>query len=113
MRSVLRLGFIGSYLPKKCGIATFSRDLMNGIGYNFPSNEIVVAAAEKDNESYKYNKSVVSVLKTNNINSYRQAAATFNRLKLDAVLLQHEFGLYGGKWTKFVHEGVRHNDHRR
>jgi glycosyltransferase involved in cell wall biosynthesis len=110
MRSVLRLGFIGSFLPKKCGIATFSRDLMNGISYNFPSNEIVVAAAEKDNESYKYSKSVISVLKTGNINTYRQAAAAFNQIKLDAVLLQHEFGLYGGKWTKFVHEGVHHND---
>jgi glycosyltransferase involved in cell wall biosynthesis len=110
MRSVLRLGFISSFLPKKCGIANFSRDLMEGISYNFPSNEIVVAAAEKDNESYKYPKSVVSVLKTNDINTYLKAANKFNKLKLDAVMLQHEFGLFGGKWAKFIQDKVRHND---
>jgi glycosyltransferase involved in cell wall biosynthesis len=110
VRSILRLGFVSSFIPKKCGIATFSRDLMNGISDNFPSNQMVVAAAENDNESYIYPESVIAILKTNDLDSYRRAAAKFNQLKLDAVMLQHEFGLYGGKRAKFVHEGVVHDD---
>jgi glycosyltransferase involved in cell wall biosynthesis len=110
MRSDLRLGFICSSLPKKCGIATFSRDLIAGIKLNLPNAKVVVAAAEKANESYVYGDNVVAVLKDNSKNSYRQAAAVLNQLNLDAVLLQHEFGLFGGKWTKFVHDGVHHVD---
>lgn len=82
---------------------------MNGIAVNFPSNEIVVAAAETDDESYKYNKSVIAVLKTNDIDTYVQAAAAFNQRSLDAVMLQHEFGLYGGNWVKFTQAGIHHH----
>ena len=110
MRDVLRLGFISSFLPKKCGIATFSRDLMSGINYNLPNSKIVVAAAEKDSESYDYSEVVVSTLKTNSKSSYRETAKIFNRLGLDAVMLQHEFGLFGGKRSKFVQDNVQHDD---
>jgi len=72
VRSILRLGFVSSFIPKKCGIATFSRDLMNGISDNFPSNQMVVAAAENDNESYIYPESVIAILKTNDLDSYRR-----------------------------------------
>ena len=110
MRSDLRLGFICSSLPKKCGIATFSRDLIDGIKFSLPNTKVVVVAAEKANESYVYGHNVVAVLKDNSKSSYRQAATVLNQLNLDAVLLQHEFGLFGGKWTKFIHDGVHHVD---
>lgn len=108
MPSNLRLGFIGSYVPKKCGIATFSRDLMQGIQQNYPKTEIFVSAAEETNASYNYDKTVVATLKTDSKKSYREAAKIFNKLNLDAVMLQHEFGLFGGEWTKFKHDGVKH-----
>ena len=44
MRNNLRLGLIGSWVPKKCGIATFGRDLAQGMQANDPSIEVFVAA---------------------------------------------------------------------
>ncbi len=108
MPSNLRLGFIGSYVPKKCGIATFSRDLMRGIRQSYPKTEFFVAAAEEVNATYEYDQSVVSILEKNSKKSFRDGAKIFNKLNLDAVMLQHEFGLFGGKWTKFKHDGVKH-----
>jgi glycosyltransferase involved in cell wall biosynthesis len=106
MSNNLRLGLIGSYVPKKCGIATFGRDLINGIKDNLPNTEIVIAAAETGNESYQYDKSVVAIMKTVSRQSYRQAAEKLNKANVDLVLLQHEFGLFGGKWTKVKIDGV-------
>jgi len=111
MRSkVLRFGFISSYVPKKCGIATFSRDLINGILSENGRVELPIVAAEDPGESYNYGEEVISVLKTNQKNTYLEAARAFNKLDLDGVLLQHEFGLYGGDWTKFTKDGIKHND---
>lgn len=110
MPSNLLLGFIGSYVPKKCGIATFSRDLMRGIRQSYPKTEFFVAAAEEVNATYEYDQSVVSILKKNSKKSFRDGATIFNKLHLDAVILQHEFGLFGGMWTKFEQGGVKHND---
>ncbi|MGD0284246.1 MAG: glycosyltransferase [Candidatus Saccharimonadales bacterium] len=97
MSNNLRLGLIGSFVPKKCGIATFGRDLLNGIKDNLPKIEIYIAAAESKNESYRYNESVVAIMKTTNKQSYRLAAEKLNNANVDLVLLQHEFGLFGGK----------------
>src|SRR5271165_6323551 len=110
MRSDLRLGFISSYVPKKCGIATFSRDLMDGMLDKNPNISLYIAAAEKDDEHFDYDNRVVTRLKTSDRNSYKQAATSFNKLNLNAVMLQHEFGLFGGARSKFVYDGVKHDD---
>jgi len=99
MRNGLSVGCISSFVPKKCGIATFSRDLTEAIKHNHIRSKIFIAAAENPRESYTYYKSVVAVLKSNSPKSYRDAANTFNKLKLDVILLEHEFGLFGGKTT--------------
>jgi hypothetical protein len=107
---VRKLGFISSSLPKKCGIATFSRDLMSGIHQNDPKIDFSIAAAEDVIDNYHYNKDVVSVLKTNQKSSYSVAAKRFDALGINGVLLQHEYGLYGGNRSKFVVNGTVHDD---
>lgn len=97
MSKNLRLGLIGSYVPKKCGIATFGRDLINSIKDNLPNTKVFIAAAETGSESYQYDNSVVTIMKTTSKQSYRKAAEKLNDANVDLVLLQHEFGLFGGK----------------
>lgn len=108
--NVLGLGLISSFVPKKCGIATFSRDLMDGLQQNNPKIEFKIAAAENPDENYSYDDEVISILKSNSKASYVLAAQKFNNLKLDGILLQHEYGLYGGNWTAFEKAGIQHND---
>jgi glycosyltransferase involved in cell wall biosynthesis len=110
MRNNLRLGLIGSWVPKKCGIATFGRDLIQGMQENDPSIEVFVAAAEEPNDVYQYDDTVGAKLKTDDRHQYTEAAKLFNKLAPDVVFLQHEFGLYGGHWADFTYAGVKHHD---
>lgn len=106
MTNSLRLGCISSYVPKKCGIATFSRDLLKGIKDNDKTARLFVAAAENTSAIYQYNQEVITVLKSNNPKSYIRSAAKLNSQHLNAVLLQHEFGLFGGQFTSFIKDGM-------
>jgi len=105
MANIIRLGCVSSYVPKKCGVATFSRDLLEGIKDNDQTVKLFVAAAENTPAAYKYNDEVITVLKSDKPKSYVQSAAKMNSQHLSAVLLQHEFGLFGGKFTSFIKDG--------
>ena len=83
MNKDFRFGLIGSCLPKKCGIATFGRDLIDAIKANLPDAEEVIAAAETENETYQYDESVVAILKTSSRQSYIRAAEILNNSNLD------------------------------
>ena len=102
----LRIGCISTYVPKKCGIATFSRDLLSGIKDNDAGVSFYIAAAEHARETYDYDRGVVAVLKADVAKTYLEAAAKLNALNLDAILLQHEFGIYGGNLTSFIKNNV-------
>ena len=107
MDRVLRVGCISSYVPKKCGVATFSRDLLSGIKDNCKEGRFFIAAAEHAKETYDYDEEVLAVLKTDDPKTYLDASTRFNTLYLDVVLLQHEFGLYGGTFTSFTKDNVK------
>jgi glycosyltransferase involved in cell wall biosynthesis len=106
MANTLRLGCVSSYVPKKCGIATFSRDLLEGIKDNDKNVKLFVAAAENTSATYEYNDLVITTLKSAKPKSYTRASVKLNSLHLNAVLLQHEFGLFGGQFTSYVKDGM-------
>ena len=93
-------------MPKKCGIASFSQNLKDGIRRNDGPVKFLNVAAEEPNETYKYRQNIVATLKTNHKASYLAAANTLNDIPADVVLLQHEFGLYGGPISHFTQDGV-------
>jgi glycosyltransferase involved in cell wall biosynthesis len=106
---VLRVGLISSYIPKKCGIATFSRDLIGAIEKE-TNIEWRLIAAEDATESHDYKGKELAVLKKNKKQSYIDAADKLNKWKPDVVLLEHEFGLFGGKWASFSYNGIKRHD---
>jgi len=105
----LRIGLISSYVPKKCGIATHSRDLIEAI-YGHESFEWRLIAAEDNRDSYSYSNPAVSVIKKDSIASYKKAAKVMNEWQPDFVLLAHEFGLFGGSWVDFNYKGQNRRD---
>ena len=105
----IRIGIISSYVPKKCGIATYSRDLIEAMDKD-PDFDWCLVAAEDSKDSLSYGDRAIAVLKKDNIDSYKAAAAALNEWQPDVVLLEHEYGLYGGNWVDFEYKGVNRHD---
>lgn len=91
-----RIAFVGNYLPRQCGIATFTTDLCNALATEY-GNERLFAIPVNDPEShYKYPERVRLELEQEDLFSYERAADFLNFNGNDLVCLQHEYGIYGG-----------------
>jgi glycosyltransferase involved in cell wall biosynthesis len=91
-----RVAFIGNYLPRQCGIATFTTHLCEA----FAAGHDVTCLALPVNdipEGYAYPAEVRFELAEKEIDSYRSAADFLNINDVDVVCLQHEYGLFGGQ----------------
>ena len=97
-----RVAFIGNYLPRQCGIATFTTDLSDAFSEQFPEIQNMVIAMNDVIEGYPYTEQVRYELRENNLFDYERAANFLNQHAVDAISLQHEFGVFGGKWGKYI-----------
>src|SRR5258708_32301160 len=92
-----RIAFIGNYLPRQCGIATFTTDLCEAVAAE-PRGARCIALPVNDNESgYAYPSRVRFELAEKDIDSYRRAADFLNINSVDLVSLQFEYGIFGGR----------------
>src|SRR5574341_2089175 len=97
-RSMIRqIAFIGNYLPRKCGIATFTTDLCEAVAGQYPDTECTVVAMNDQSDGYDYPESVRFEIPQEDLKSYRSAADFLNLQNIDLVCLQHEFGIFGGQ----------------
>jgi glycosyltransferase involved in cell wall biosynthesis len=97
-----RVAFIGNYLPRQCGIATFTTDLCESFSDQFPEIQTMVLAMNDTREGYPYPEKVRYELRENNLFDYERAANFLNQQAVDAISLQHEFGIFGGKWGRNI-----------
>jgi len=93
-----RVVFISSYLPRKCGIATFTSDLIANTVAAAGKKEFepLVVAMRSDND-LKYADPVKFEIRQNLKQDYISAADYINFSHVDLVSVQHEFGLFGGE----------------
>lgn len=91
-----------SYLPRECGIATYSHDLRSSLVDKFGLHcQVDICALEDSRSNYTYPKEVVHILKVDDQKAYMRLANNLNQLRTyDAVLIAHEFGLFGGDYGK-------------
>ena len=101
--SGLRIVFVSSQLPRRCGIATFSADLMAAVKAADPRVKLRVAAIDEPNEVRPYGGNVRWRIRQGDGKNYRAAAEAINRSNADIVNVQHEFGLYG-TWSGEVYD---------
>jgi glycosyltransferase involved in cell wall biosynthesis len=87
---------IGNYLPRQCGIATFTTDLVEGISAVAPDLECWAAAMNDKTEGYSYPEKVRFEINQNKLTDYGVASQFINIGQADIVCLQHEYGLFGG-----------------
>jgi glycosyltransferase involved in cell wall biosynthesis len=97
-----RVAFIGNYLPRQCGIATFTTDLCESFSEQFPDIQTMVLAMNDTSDGYPYPEMVRYQLRETNLFDYERAANFLNQQAVDAISLQHEFGIFGGPWGKNI-----------
>jgi glycosyltransferase involved in cell wall biosynthesis len=93
---IRKIAFIGDYLPRKCGIATFTHDLHTSVAALYPSAECFVVPVNDVPEGYEYSGEVHFEFDQNDLDSYLRAADYLNFSNSDVVCLQHEYGIFGG-----------------
>jgi len=90
------IGLIGDYLPRKCGIATFTNDMYTALSGAYPHTAVQVVPVNDTAEGYAYPPEVRFECVEQDIASYQRAADFLNFNNVDVVSLQHEYGIYGG-----------------
>jgi glycosyltransferase involved in cell wall biosynthesis len=93
---IRQIAFFGNYLPRRCGIATFTTDLCRSVAARFPATQCLAVPATDIEEGYDYPKEVSFEIKEQELASYQHAADFLNIRNVDVVSLQHEFGIFGG-----------------
>ncbi|TCM14426.1 glycosyltransferase involved in cell wall biosynthesis [Novosphingobium sp. PhB165] len=93
--SSFNVAVIGTFAPRKCGIATFTEDLKTKVETFCPGTTFDVYALDRRDAAPLYGDRV-NIISVDEAQSYRDAARQINRSGVDAVWLQHEYGIFGG-----------------
>jgi glycosyltransferase involved in cell wall biosynthesis len=91
-----KVAFLGNYMPRQCGLATFTADLRGAIAARYPSLQCPVVAVNDRPLGYDYPSEVRFEIFEPDLSAYRRAADFLNLLTADVLCLQHEFGIFGG-----------------
>jgi len=91
-----RIAVIGNYLPRHCGIATFTTDLCEAIAAEYGTARLLALPVSDTEEGYDYPARVRWSLAQDDVASYQEAAEFLNFHNIDMVCLQHEYGIFGG-----------------
>ncbi|MBU1084443.1 MAG: glycosyltransferase family 4 protein [Candidatus Omnitrophica bacterium] len=107
-KSKRSIAFLGNYLPRQCGIATFTTDICEAVAKEIGASKNVFAIAMTDiPKGYKYPNMVKFDIPEQNVAAYEQAADFINSSKVDVLCIQHEYGIFGGTWGKYLHVLLR------
>jgi len=91
-----RIAFLGDYVPRHCGIATFTHSLCEAIARQAPDADCFVAAVSDRPDGYDYPPRVRIQLQQDDPASYKAAARALDASRAELLCVQHEFGIYGG-----------------
>ena len=93
LRSIV---LVGTYVPRRCGIATFTADLTRAIAVSAGDTRVTVTALNDQPDGYDYPSEVAFEVNQNQLHDYRLAADYLNVSQVDIVCVQHEYGIFGG-----------------
>jgi glycosyltransferase involved in cell wall biosynthesis len=89
--------FLGSYPPRECGIATFTKDVVDAYDRAFGFASPVIAIDEPGADMRRYDPEVVARIREQSRDSYASAAELVSIYPADLINIQHEYGLFGGE----------------
>lgn len=91
-----RVAFVGNYTPRRCGLATFTRDVRTAVAGHLPRTDCPVVAIDGDDDPLDYPSEVRFAVQGDDPAAYRRAAEWITHSNADVVSLQHEYGIFGG-----------------
>ena len=92
-----KIAFVSDYPPRRCGIATFTHDLRAAVAAQYPAAECGVLTVNDVPEGYDYGPEVQFEIQEQRLRDYQEALNFLRFNGFDAICLQHEFGIYGGR----------------
>jgi glycosyltransferase involved in cell wall biosynthesis len=101
-RKPIRAIYVSTYVPQKCGIATFTKDVTSAINLLNPHALAEIMAVVKEDENPDFPWEVKFKIRRNDLNTYLQAADYINKSCCDVVMIEHEFGIFGGKCGEYI-----------
>ena len=98
-----KIALLGNYLPRKCGIATFTTDLCESImEFRGDDFDVFPIAMNDIQQGYDYPETVKGEIFERSIADYEKAARYINTCGAEVLCVQHEYGIYGGKWGGYL-----------
>ena len=98
----LPIAFVGTYPPRRCGIATFTRDLAEAIAMASEGTFATSLAVTDPGGQYEYPRNVQYEIRQEVKGDYARAAEFVNYTDVRLVSLQHEHGIFGGDDGTYV-----------
>src|SRR4030065_2229386 len=102
--------YLSTFPPRECGIATFTRDLVDVFNeFFFPQDEAKVVALNVNELSrLNYPKSVIMQISQTKKSEYAAVAKQLNEIpSVKLICIQHEFGIHGGKHGSYLFDFLR------
>jgi glycosyltransferase involved in cell wall biosynthesis len=97
-----RVCFLSTYIPRKCGIAVFTKDLVQNLDLTGDFAPAQVIAVKKRDSTEHYGQRVTWQIVKDEEKDYTQVANQVNVSNVDVVNIQHEFGIFGGNWGSYI-----------
>jgi glycosyltransferase involved in cell wall biosynthesis len=97
----MRVAIVSTYPPRPCGIAVFSADLREALCHSHSSASVDVVSIVRD-DVRSYPPEVIQTIRQDELDDYTEVARHLSNSDIDVVLLEHEFGIFGGDAGEFV-----------
>ena len=97
----MRVAIVATYPPRPCGIGTFTADLRRALLDADPATEVDIVSLSRD-EHGKDAPEVVATIRQDVRSDYPATTRTLNSRGTDVVLIEHEYGIFGGVAGSFV-----------
>jgi glycosyltransferase involved in cell wall biosynthesis len=97
-----RIALIGNFLPRLCGIATYTTHVHHALRDHCPSTAVDVYAMVDPGGAYRFPPAVVGTIEQDDLDGYGKAAAMIEASGADLIWVQHEFGIYGGPAGRYL-----------
>ena len=98
-RPFLNIAFLSTYPPRECGIATFTQDLVREMKKKKYLKTRVIAVSDGERQ---YDGDVFFDFPQQDRESYTAAAERINRSDIQLLIVEHEYGIYGGDSGEYL-----------
>ncbi|TCP36950.1 glycosyltransferase family 4 protein [Sphingomonas sp. BK235] len=96
-QDVNHIALIGNFLPRQCGIATFTTDTYQALRERFPDTQVDVYAMDDHPGRYAYPEAVTAAIPQHDLSAYVATARRIEASGAQVLWLQHEYGIFGGE----------------